>query len=199
MREFLQGVRRLVIAICIALFAVGVIWNLFCSSLAEEDAAALAPADLDTVAQEKNYTAEKNQSGAQLDASAAAAAQASSRQTPPEEKEAETLVEDRIATLRMARDSSWQQLQDQLAALDTDQRETYLQQYATLRYKERRLEVLLQAKGLLHCLVLLEEKQANVIGDQDVLQQQYEKIFDLVQRNTDYGPEQIVLVPLESL
>ena len=50
--------------------------------------------------------------------------------------------------------------------------------------------------GISDCLVLLEEQQANIIADGAALEQQYEKIFDSVQRNTDYLPEQIVIVPL---
>lgn len=48
-------------------------------------------------------------------------------------------------------------------------------QYEELQYKEQRLEVLLQAKGISDCLVLLEEQQANIIADGAALEQQYEK------------------------
>ena len=105
-------------------------------------------------------------------------------------------VENQIAALRMKRDSSWQQLKNQLESLEFEQKQQCLKQYEELQYKEQRLEVLLQAKGISDCLVLLEEQQANIIADGAALEQQYEKIFDLVQRNTDYLPEQIVIVPL---
>ena len=39
-------------------------------------------------------------------------------------------------------------LQDQLTELEQAEREEYLAQYAQRRYKEQRLELLLQAKGI---------------------------------------------------
>ena len=54
----------------------------------------------------------------------------------------------------------------------------------------------MKAKGIVYCLAVLGEQQANIIVDGAELAEHYEKIYDLVQRNTDYTPEQIVLVPL---
>ena len=74
-----------------------------------------------------------------------------------------------------------------------------MKQYEELRYREQRLELLLKAKGIENCLALLEEKQANIIVGGTEVAQQYEKIYDLVQRNSDYPSEQIVIVPLPQI
>ena len=58
--------------------------------------------------------------------------------------------------------------------------------------------LLLQAKGIAHCLVILEEQQANVIVAEAELSEQYEKIFDLILRNTDFTAQEIVLLPLNN-
>lgn len=113
------------------------------------------------------------------------------------EEEAAASLENRLAALRMERDSSWSQLQNGLADLEFDEKQQCLKAYEILQYQEQRLELLLKAKGIAHCLVVLGETQANIIVDSSVLSSQYEKIYDLVQRNTEYLPEQIVLVPLE--
>lgn len=40
MNEFIKAVRVLVIALCVALFAVGIIWNLVYGTMAEQESAA---------------------------------------------------------------------------------------------------------------------------------------------------------------
>ena len=81
--------------------------------------------------------------------------------------------------------------------MQLEEKQQLLGQYERLHYKEQRLELLLQAKGIGPCLVVLEEEQANVIVAEDVLTTQYEKIYDLVRRNTQYEAEQILLLPLQ--
>ena len=58
-------------------------------------------------------------------------------------------------TLRMKRDSAWQVLQDQLTELEQAEREEYLAQYAQRRYKEQRLELLLQAPATASSAILI--------------------------------------------
>lgn len=112
---------------------------------------------------------------------------------------AETQAANQIAALRMERERSWQQLQSGLEVLEFADKQQCLKQYEELRYREQRLELLLKAKGIENCLALLEEKQANIIVGGTEVAQQYEKIYDLVQRNSDYPSEQIVIVPLPQI
>ena len=192
MNEFIKAVRVLIIALCVALFAVGIIWNLVYGTMSEQEAAATlgqpAVSDADW---EQQYTAEQMQAATE----AGLFSDFTEAQTAPETLAAD--LENCLATLRMERDSSWTQLQDGLAVLEFDEKQQCLKAYEVLQYQEQRLELLLKAKGIDHCLVVLSETQANIIVDGDVLSSQYEKIYDLVQRNTDYLPEQIILVPLE--
>lgn len=196
MNEFLKAVRMLVIALCVALFAVGVIWNLVYGTMEEQqqDAAALASAE-EHADWEQQYTAERMKTAeAVLIPDAAAETKAD---VEAEGAEAvEHSLENRMAALRMERDSSWQQLEAGLSSLEFAEKQQCLKQYQELQYEERRLELLLKAKGIVYCLAVLGEQQANIIVDGAELAEHYEKIYDLVQRNTDYTPEQIVLVPL---
>ncbi|MBQ1187577.1 MAG: hypothetical protein IIX62_00675, partial [Peptococcaceae bacterium] len=57
-------------------------------------------------------------------------------------------------------------------------------------------ELLLAAKGIEHCLAVLDEEQANIVVAEEVLKNQYEKIYDVVLRNSGYPAEEIVLIPL---
>ncbi len=192
MNEFIKAARVLVIALCVALFAVGIIWNLVYGAMPEQETAAvLGQAAENETDWEQQYTAEQMQAVAE-------AGLFSDFTTEQNETAASTeQIENRLAALRMERDGSWVQLQTGLADLDFDEKQQCLKAYEVLQYQERRLELLLKAKGISHCLVVLGETQANIIVDSDVLSSQYEKIYDLVQRNTDYLPEQIILVPLE--
>ena len=194
MNEFVRVLRTAIGAICMALMAMGVIGNLFLTNLPEQEEAALTASEAQAVVAdwEQQYTEEQMQAAAET-------------ALVPEEKintemagDTATL-ENQIAALRMERDSSWQQLKDGLNGLQFADKQQILQQYEILQYKEQRLELLLQAKGIHHCLVVLEEQQANVIVVQSELAEQYEKIYDLVQRNTDYAVNQIILVPLKPM
>lgn len=193
MNEFIKAVRVLVIALCVALFAVGIIWNLVYGTMAEQESAAtLGQSATGGADWEQQYTAEQMQTTVE----AGLFSDLTEAQTVAEEEAAASL-ENRLAALRMERDSSWSQLQNGLADLEFDEKQQCLKAYEILQYQEQRLELLLKAKGIAHCLVVLGETQANIIVDSSVLSSQYEKIYDLVQRNTEYLPEQIVLVPLE--
>lgn len=199
MDEFGKSVKILIVAICVALFAVGIIWNLFYGTLPTDttEQPVIGEAVAETEADwEEQYTAEKMKTVEAMAPQAEEAAIFFDEEVPKAAEEEQDSVENQIAALRMKRDSSWQQLKNQLESLEFEQKQQCLKQYEELQYKEQRLEVLLQAKGISDCLVLLEEQQANIIADGAALEQQYEKIFDLVQRNTDYLPEQIVIVPL---
>ena len=203
MDEFGKSVKILIVAICVALFAVGIIWNLFYGTLPTDtmEQPVIGEVVVETEADwEEQYTAEKmktvEEEAEETEPQAEEAAIFFDEEVPKAAEEEQDSVENQIAALRMKRDSSWQQLKNQLESLEFEQKQQCLKQYEELQYKEQRLEVLLQAKGISDCLVLLEEQQANIIADGAALEQQYEKIFDLVQRNTDYLPEQIVIVPL---
>ncbi len=172
-------------AICVSLMALSVIGNLFLSQLPEAEEAVTTSAVL-----EQRYTEEQLKS-------ASTAALFSQNEATFEEDDYEIEMENQIASLRMERDSSWQRLRDRMEQL-SDEYQQKLQTYALLQYKEQRLELLLQARGVDHCLVVLEEHQANVIAAEDALKVQYKKIYDLIQRNSDYTAEQIVLVPMKT-
>ena len=192
MNEFIKAVRVLIIALCVALFAVGIIWNLVYGTMSEQEAmATLGQPAVSDADWEQQYTAEQMQAATEV----GLFSDFTEAQTTPETLAAD--LENRLATLRMERDSSWTQLQDGLAVLEFDEKQQCLKAYEVLQYQEQRLELLLKAKGIAHCLVVLSETQANIIVDGDALSSQYEKIYDLVQRNTDYLLEQIILVPLE--
>ena len=105
--------------------------------------------------------------------------------------------ENRLAAFRVERDTAWQQLYHAVESLEFAEKQQTLHQYAKMQYNEQKLELLLKAKGIEYGLVILGEKQANLIVPADILQQEYEKLFDLVLRNTEYDETQIVLVPLE--
>ena len=191
MREFGKAVLILILMLCIALFFVGFIWNLCYGTMPTEEAASAMSAAEQSQAWEAQYAMEqqsavettlRNEGNAHIPSNAV-------KEVTPEEQ---------FAALRMKRDSAWQVLQDQLTELEQAEKEEYLAQYAQRRYKEQRLELLLQAKGIAHCLVILEEQQANVIVAEAELSEQYEKIFDLILRNTDFTAQEIVLLPLNN-
>lgn len=193
MNEFVHAVRAAIGVICMGLLAMGVIGNLFFTTLPEQEAAMLTAGQAqETVADwEQQYTEEQMQAAAET-------ALFTEDRIDTETAEETATLENQIAALRMERDSSWQQLKDGLNHLQFEEKQQWLRQYELLQYKEQRLELLLQAKGIQHCLVVLEEQQANVIVAQSELAEQYEKIYDLVKRNTDYGTDQIILVPLKT-
>ena len=193
MNEFVHAVRAAIGVICMGLLAMGVIGNLFFTTLPEQEAAMLTAGQAQETATdwEQQYTEEQMQAAAET-------ALFTEDRIDTETAEETATLENQIAALRMERDSSWQQLKDGLNHLQFEEKQQWLRQYELLQYKEQRLELLLQAKGIQHCLVVLEEQQANVIVAQSELAEQYEKIYDLVKRNTDYGTDQIILVPLKT-
>lgn len=203
MSEFGKSVRVLIVAICLALFSLGILWNLFYGTLpdtgsaasAVSNAAAVANAkEIDTAVLEQQYTQE------QMQAAEAGVIDLEPKGSSNEAMDsAENQTASQIAALRMERERSWQQLQSGLEVLEFADKQQCLKQYEELRYREQRLELLLKAKGIKNCLALLEEKQANIIVGGTEVAQQYEKIYDLVQRNSDYPPEQIVIVPLPQI
>ena len=150
MREFGKAVRILILMLCIALFFVGFIWNLCYGTMhtEEESASAMSAAEQSQV-WEAQYAMEQQ-----------SAVETTLRNDEnvhmPSNTVKEVTPEEQFAALRMKRDSAWQVLQDQLAELEQAEREQYLAQYAKRIYKEQRLELLLQAKGIAHCLVILE-------------------------------------------
>ena len=97
----------------------------------------------------------------------------------------------------MERDAAWQQLYRAVETLEFTDKQQTLQQYAEIQYNEQTLELLLKAKGIENSLVILGEQQANIIVPAETLQQESEKLFDLVLRNTEYDETQIILVPLK--
>lgn len=165
--------RRLIILLCAALFLAGAVWNLCFPSENQNDTGAAAEQPEESV--EVLFLPEE-------------------RDTVQTE---ETAIASRIAALRMERDASWQQLYHAVEELEFADKQNKLQQYAELQYKEQRLELLLSAKGMEDCLAVLDQNQANIIVPAEVLQNEYEKLYDLVLRNTDYAETEIILVPLQ--
>lgn len=183
-------------ALCLALFSLAVIGNLFTDSLQSQEAAvepvmtetAMTETSMtETAVWEEAYVKEKQQNPAE------AVLSASENQNGQEEQE---YLKNRLAALRMMRDKSWQQLEMRLEGLTDSEKIRRQEQNALLQYKEQRLELLLAAKGFSNCLVVLDEEQANIIVAEQALENQYEKLYDLILRNSDYPAEQIILIPV---
>ena len=183
-------------ALCLALFSLAVIGNLFTDSLQSQEAAvepvmtetAMSETSMtETALWEETYIKEKQQNPAE------AVLSASENQNGQEEQE---YLKNRLAALRMMRDKSWQQLEMRLEGLTDSEKIRRQEQNALLQYKEQRLELLLAAKGFSNCLVVLDEEQANIIVAEQALENQYEKLYDLILRNSDYPAEQIILIPV---
>lgn len=183
-------------ALCLALFSLAVIGNLFTDSLQSQEAAvelvmtetAMSETSMtETALWEEAYIKEKQQNPAE------AVLSASENQNGQEEQE---YLKNRLAALRMMRDKSWQQLEMRLEGLTDSEKIRRQEQNALLQYKEQRLELLLAAKGFSNCLVVLDEEQANIIVAEPALENQYEKLYDLILRNSDYPAEQIILIPV---
>lgn len=188
-------------ALCLALFSLAVIGNLFADSLQSQEAVvepvmtetAMSETSMtetsmtETAVWEEAYVKEKQQNPAE------AALSASENRNGQEEQE---YMKNRLAALRMMRDKSWQQLETQLEGLTDSEKIRRQEQNALLQYKEQRLELLLAAKGFSNCLVVLDEEQANIIVAEQALENQYEKLYDLILRNSDYPAEQIILIPV---
>ena len=183
-------------ALCLALFSLAVIGNLFTDSLQSQEAAvelvmtetAMSETSMtETALWEEAYIKEKQQNPAE------AALSASENRNG---QEAQEYLKNRLAALRMMRDKSWQQLETQLEGLTDSEKIRRQEQNALLQYKEQRLELLLAAKGFSNCLVVLDEEQANIIVAEQALENQYEKLYDLILRNSEYPAEQIILIPV---
>lgn len=183
-------------ALCLALFSLAVIGNLFTDSLQSQEAAvepvmtetAMSETSMtETALWEETYVKEKQQNPAE------AALSASENRNGQEEQE---YLKNRLAALRMMRDKSWHQLEMRLEGLTDSEKIRRQEQNALLQYKEQRLELLLAAKGFSNCLVVLDEEQANIIVAEPALENQYEKLYDLILRNSDYPAEQIILIPV---
>ena len=175
MEPVVKIIRGVIILMCAALFLAGALWNL-CNPPEE------------SIQQMAAHETEQNTVEAVVKQEHAVESQ--------DEKNVKEL-EHRMAALRIQRDASWQQLYHAVEQLEFDEKQQKLQQYAELQYQEQRLELLLNAKGIQHSLAVLSSEQANIIVPEDILQKEYEKLYDLVLRNTDYEESQIILVPLK--
>ena len=170
-------IRLLILVLCVLLFWAGALWNL---CVQPETAETSGDVNL-----QEGY---------------AEAALISIQENEMEYEETamrQSIMENRIAKLRMERDNAWQQLYHTVAQLEFAEKQQTLQQYAELQYCEQKLELLLSAKGIVPALAILGQEQANLIVPADILQQEYEKLYDLVLRNTEYDETQIILVPLK--
>ena len=173
----------------LALFAMAAAGNLFVTSVqdeAMEAAAELSAAE--TAKWETVYTEEQMRQNP-----VESAVQVEEKQKTADEQ---TMLKNRLASLRMMRDKNWQRLQSQLKDIPETEKQEQTVQIALLQHKEQKLELLLAAKGFEYCLVVLGEAQANIIVAEESLEKQYEKIYDVVFRNSGYPSEQIVLIPL---
>ena len=167
-------IRLLILLLCAVLFLAGALWNL----CVQPEHTADTIEDTDMQQESVDVFLEQQESHNIL------------------QYEQQTM-EQRLAALRIDRDTAWQQLHHAVEALEFEEKQQVLQQYAEMQYNEQKLELLFKAKGIELCLVLLGEEQANIIVPKDTLQQEYEKLFDLVLRNTTYDEMQIILVPIE--
>ena len=170
-------IRLLILVLCVLLFLAGALWNLCVQPETAETS--------EDVNLQEDY---------------AEASLISMQENEMEYEETamrQSIMENRIAELRMERDNAWQQLYHTVAQLEFAEKQQTLQQYAELQYCEQKLELLLSAKGIVPALAILGQEQANLIVPADILQQEYEKLYDLVLRNTEYDETQIILVPLK--
>lgn len=173
----------------LALFAMAAAGNLFVTSVQDEAMEAAAePSAAETAKWETVYTEEQMRQNA-----VESAVQVEEKQKTADEQ---TMLKNRLASLRMMRDKNWQRLQSQLKDIPETEKQEQTVQIALLQHKEQKLELLLAAKGFEYCLVVLGEAQANIIVAEELLEKQYEKIYDVVFRNSGYPSEQIVLIPL---
>ncbi|MBQ5702019.1 MAG: SpoIIIAH-like family protein [Peptococcaceae bacterium] len=173
----------------LALFAMAAAGNLFVTSVQDEAMEAAAePSAAETAKWETVYTEEQMRQNA-----VESAVQVEEKQKTADEQ---TMLKNRLASLRMMRDKNWQRLQSQLKDIPETEKQEQTVQIALLQHKEQKLELLLAAKGIEHCLAVLDEEQANIVVAEEVLKNQYEKIYDVVFRNSGYPSEQIVLIPL---
>lgn len=171
-------IRFVIVMFCVILFMAGALWNLCVpAEQAEETAEVLA-------GQEDAFDVLRLQ-------------QQDDTMDTDDDAAKQKALENRIASLRIKRDAAWEQLYQAIDQLDTAEQQQLQKQYAELQYQEQKLELLLHAKGVESVLAVLGPNQANIIVPEEQLHSQYEKLYDLVLRNTKYDETQIILVPLE--
>lgn len=113
--------------------------------------------------------------------------------------------EEQIAAFRIDKERSWAQKLEYLQALASNPEssttlrttaENQLMQGNAQRYLEQQLELLIKAKDFSDCLVVINEKQINVIVEEKEAKEGYLKLADIILRNSDFTQEQIVILPL---
>lgn len=191
MKQIKQKAGLIIGILCAVLLGTAAAGNLFVGSVTEQAVAAAGNPEMEPAEWEAQYTEEQMQQAAET-----LAMERGSKEK--EQENATRNLDNRLAALRMERDQSWQKLLSGMDVLQTAEKEEWKNRYTTLQFKEQRLELLLKAKGVRHCLAVLEEHQANIIVSETELREQYEKLYDLVQRNSDYAAEQIILIPLKA-
>jgi bisphosphoglycerate-dependent phosphoglycerate mutase len=180
MDKVVTVIRLLILLLCAVLFLAGALWNL-----------CLQPEkDIESMDVHNMVYAENSQETVDVFFKQEVTVEDTAIQD-------QQIIENRLAALRMERDAAWQQLYRAVEVLEFAEKQQTLRQYAEMQYNEQRLELLLKAKGIEHSLVILGEKQANIIASTETLQQESEKLFDIVLRNTEYDETQIILVPLK--
>ena len=116
-------IRLLILVLCVLLFWAGALWNL---CVQPETAETSGDVNL-----QEDY---------------AEASLISIQENEMEYEETamrQSIMENRIAELRMERDNAWQQLYHTVAQLEFAEKQQTLQQYAELQYCEQKLELLL--------------------------------------------------------
>ncbi len=180
MEKVVTMIRLLILLLCAVLFLAGALWNLCLqpeTSTEPMDAQDLVQTDISQETEAVFFQQE-------------------TIMEKPSVQDQQTM-ENRLAALRMERDAAWQQLYHAVEVLEFAEKQQTLRQYAEIQYNEQTLELLFKAKGIENCMAVLGEEQANIIVPAGTLQQEYEKLFDLVLRNTAYDATQIILVPLK--
>ena len=180
MDKVVTVIRLLILLLCAVLFLAGALWNL---CLQPEQ-------DIESMDVHNMVYAENSQETVDVFLKQEVTVEDTAIQD-------QQIIENRLAALRMERDAAWQQLYRAVEVLEFAEKQQTLRQYAEIQYNEQTLELLFTAKGIENCMAVLGEEQANIIVPAETLQQEYEKLFDLVLRNTAYDATQIILVPLK--
>jgi hypothetical protein len=180
MDKVVTVIRLLILLLCAVLFLAGALWNL-----------CLQPEkDIESMDVHNMVYAENSQETVDVFLKQEVTVEDTAIQD-------QQIIENRLAALRMERDAAWQQLYRAVEVLEFAEKQQTLRQYAEIQYNEQTLELLFKAKGIENCMAVLGEEQANIVVPAETLQQEYEKLFDLVLRNTAYDATQIILVPLK--
>ena len=152
MDKVVTVIRLLILLLCAVLFLAGALWNLCLQP--EKDIESM---DVHNMIYEEN---------SQETADVFFKQEVTVEDTAIQDQQ---IIENRLAALRMERDAAWQQLYRAVETLEFTDKQLTLQQYAEMQYNEQRLELLLKAKGIEHSLVILGEKQANIIASTETL------------------------------